>query len=191
MKYTIGSLTISRIESTSPDREFRCQLKLKLPPALFRALVWVRDRPSEHDISASIKCQQHRSICQIWGWHLSYLGLSDASYHQRRDRECPQLGDYEQLKDELQQIKRNAIRPRWSLAGAPSTALWKWNCAGIDHLKILGVTIRSDLKMTTHVDDILTACTCSLYPLCILRARGLSGGPLYQVTRATTINWIL
>ena len=45
--------------------------------------------------------------------------------------------------------------------------------------------------MTTHVDEILAACTCLLYPLRILRPRGLSGDPLYQVTRATTINRIL
>src|SRR6218665_2513316 len=61
----------------------------------------------------------------------------------------------------------------------------------VDHMKILGVTIRSDLKMTTHVDEILTACTCSLYPLHILRAHGLSGDPLFQVMRATTLNRIL
>jgi|SRR6218665_389893 len=58
-------------------------------------------------------------------------------------------------------------------------------------MKILGVTISSDLKMTTHVDEILATCTCSLYPLRILRAHGLSGDPLYQVARATTINQIL
>src|SRR6218665_1850712 len=62
----------------------------------------------------------------------------------------------------------------------------------VDHImRILGVTIRSGLKMTTHADEILTACTCSLYPLRILRAHGLSGDPLFQVTRVTTINRIL
>src|SRR6218665_4046907 len=61
----------------------------------------------------------------------------------------------------------------------------------VDHMKILGVTIRSDLKMTTHVSEVLAACTCSLYPLRIFRAHGLSGDPLFQVTRATTINRIL
>jgi|SRR6218665_393641 len=61
----------------------------------------------------------------------------------------------------------------------------------VEQMKILGVTIRSDRKTTTHVDEILAACTCSLYPLCILRAHGLSGDTLYQVTRATTINRIL
>ena len=45
--------------------------------------------------------------------------------------------------------------------------------------------------MTTHVDEILTACTCSLYPHRIFRAHGLSGDLLFQVTRATTINWFL
>src|SRR6218665_571176 len=58
----------------------------------------------------------------------------------------------------------------------------------VDHMKILGATIRSGLKMTTLVDEILTACTCSLYPLRILRAHGLSGDPLFQVTRAITAN---
>src|SRR6218665_72379 len=53
------------------------------------------------------------------------------------------------------------------------------------------MSLRSDLKMTTHVSEILAACTCSLYPLRILRAHGLSGDPLFQVTRATTINRIL
>ena len=45
--------------------------------------------------------------------------------------------------------------------------------------------------MITHVDEILAACTCSLYLLHILRAHGLSSDPLYQVTRATTIIRIL
>src|SRR6218665_141551 len=53
------------------------------------------------------------------------------------------------------------------------------------------MSLRSDLKMTTHVSEILAACTCSLYPLRILRAHGLSGDPLFQVTRATAINQIL
>src|SRR6218665_930418 len=53
------------------------------------------------------------------------------------------------------------------------------------------MSLRSDLKMTTHVSEILASCTCSLYPLRILRAHGLSGDPLFQVTRATTINQIL
>src|SRR6218665_1912942 len=61
----------------------------------------------------------------------------------------------------------------------------------VDHMKILGVPIRSDPKMTTHVDEILTACTWSLYPHRIFRAHGLSGDLLFQVTRATTINWFL
>src|SRR6218665_1372519 len=60
----------------------------------------------------------------------------------------------------------------------------------VDRMKILRVTIRSDLKITTHVDEILTACTCSLCPLRILRVHGLSGDPLFQATRATTINRI-
>ena len=41
------------------------------------------------------------------------------------------------------------------------------------------------------VDEILTACTCSLYPLRILRAHCLSDDPLFQVTRDTTIKRIL
>ena len=58
-------------------------------------------------------------------------------------------------------------------------------------LKILGVTLRSDLRVTSHVDEILTASSGSLHALRILRSHGLPPAALHEVARATTVARVL
>jgi len=58
-------------------------------------------------------------------------------------------------------------------------------------MKILGVTIRSDLRATSHVDEILASCSGSLHALRTLRSHGLSSEALQVVTDATTISRLL
>src|SRR5688572_969590 len=54
-------------------------------------------------------------------------------------------------------------------------------------MRVLGVTIRSDLRMTTHVDNVLTSCSSSMYALRVLRSHGLPPSALHEVTKMTTI----
>ena len=59
--------------------------------------------------------------------------------------------------------------------------------ARVETMRVLGVTIRSDLRMTTHVDNVLTSCSSSMYALRVLRSHGLTPSGLHEVTRMTTI----
>src|SRR6218665_2800493 len=57
-------------------------------------------------------------------------------------------------------------------------------------LRILGVTIASDLSVSVHVDALLNAGARSIYALRLLRAHRLPDHALKIVARATTINRI-
>ena len=61
----------------------------------------------------------------------------------------------------------------------------------VGSMVILGVTIRDDLRTTSHVDEVLAACSGSLHALRVLRARGLPPTALQEVARATTITRLL
>jgi len=58
----------------------------------------------------------------------------------------------------------------------------------VGSMVILGVTIRDDLRTTSHVDNVLAACSGSLHAL---RAHGLPPTALQEVARATTITRLL
>src|SRR6218665_3642947 len=60
----------------------------------------------------------------------------------------------------------------------------------VGSLRILGVTIASDLSVSAHVDALLNAGARSIYALRLLRAHGLPDHALKIVARATTINRI-
>ena len=57
----------------------------------------------------------------------------------------------------------------------------------VNAMKILGVTFRSDLRASGHVDEVLEACSRSLYALRVLRTHGLPADALHVVTKATTV----
>ena len=61
----------------------------------------------------------------------------------------------------------------------------------VDSLKILGVTFRSDLSASPHVNEVLGACSGSLHALRKLRSHGLSREALTVVAEATTISRLL
>ena len=61
----------------------------------------------------------------------------------------------------------------------------------VGSLRILGVTIASDLSVLAHVDALLNAGARSIYALCLLRAHRLPDHALKIVTRAATTNRIL
>ena len=103
------------------------------------------------------------------------------------------------ISDELELVKRwaalnnlrlNSDKPRENiilrrrnvLAPEPVDSLRR-----VPALKILGVTLRSDLRVTPHVEDILASCSGSLHALRILRYHGLPPEALHEVARATTV----
>ena len=61
----------------------------------------------------------------------------------------------------------------------------------VSTLNILGITLRPDLRVTAHVDEILAASSGSLHALRILRSHGLPPMALQEVTRATTVARIM
>jgi len=57
----------------------------------------------------------------------------------------------------------------------------------VESMRILGVTITSDLRMDLHLEGVLASASSSLYALGILRSHGLTGKPLHEVAQATTL----
>jgi len=61
----------------------------------------------------------------------------------------------------------------------------------VKSMKILGVTIRCDLRADSHVDEIIGACSGSLHALKTLRSHGLPSKALHTVSEATTVARLL
>src|SRR5688572_12717958 len=61
----------------------------------------------------------------------------------------------------------------------------------VESMKILGVTLQSNLGMTTHIDKILATSSSSLYALRVLRSHGLQPAALHNITMATTVAHII
>ena len=53
----------------------------------------------------------------------------------------------------------------------------------VDCLKVLGVFLQSDLKMGTHISEVLSSCSSSLYSLRVQRSHSLPAAALHEVTR--------
>jgi hypothetical protein len=65
------------------------------------------------------------------------------------------------------------------------------NLEQVTTIKILGVTLCSDLTITTHIDITLTSCAQSLFALKTLRAHGMPYHSICDVYRATTLSKIV
>jgi hypothetical protein len=61
----------------------------------------------------------------------------------------------------------------------------------VDQIKVLGVTLTSALRFDSHISNVLKQTTQSSYALKILKAHGLSGAPLWDITRATVVARLL
>jgi Reverse transcriptase (RNA-dependent DNA polymerase) len=61
------------------------------------------------------------------------------------------------------------------------------NVERVTSMKILGVTLQNNLHVSQHVDEILSACSSSLYALRVLRTHGLPCKAMHTVTEATTV----
>ena len=57
--------------------------------------------------------------------------------------------------------------------------------------KIWGVIITDTLSFSAHISDVIARCSQTSYALRILRAHGLSGTALWNVTRSTLISKLL
>jgi hypothetical protein len=75
---------------------------------------------------------------------------------------------------------------KWKVAPPPLLDMER-----VASMVILGVTIRDDLRATSHVDGVLAACSGSLHALRVLRAHGLPSIALQEVARATTMTRLL
>jgi len=57
----------------------------------------------------------------------------------------------------------------------------------VDTMRVLGVTLRSNVKVEYHLDEVLATCASSLYALRILQSHSFPPTALHDVARATTI----
>jgi len=57
----------------------------------------------------------------------------------------------------------------------------------VDTIKVLGITLSSDLRMTKHIQQVLASCSTSLYALRVLRDHGMTINALHDVAMATTV----
>ena len=58
----------------------------------------------------------------------------------------------------------------------------------VDSLKILGVTVRCNLSMSDHVDNLTASAAQTLYALKTLKSHGMSLAALTDVCRATLVS---
>ena len=61
----------------------------------------------------------------------------------------------------------------------------------VDCIKVLGVYLQSDMKMSTHVSEVLSSCSSSLYALRVLRSHGLPPTALHEVARVSTLERLM
>src|SRR6218665_2332098 len=60
----------------------------------------------------------------------------------------------------------------------------------VDTIRVLGVTISSNLQMDIHVDTALTTCASSMYALRVLHSHGLPQQSLHEVAKMTAVSSI-
>ena len=61
----------------------------------------------------------------------------------------------------------------------------------VDHVVVLGVILQSNLKFDKHIEKVVNRAAQSFYALRLLRAHGLSGVSLWDVTRSTMLSQML
>ena len=61
----------------------------------------------------------------------------------------------------------------------------------VSTIRVLGVTISSDLGMGQHLDEVLATCASSMYALRVLRSHGLPPSAIHEVARMTTVSSLM
>ena len=90
----------------------------------------------------------------------------------------------------LNRSSSSSIGPGWSWINYPFHPLLSASPRKTT-TKILGVTITDTLSFSPHITDVIARCSQTSYALRILRAHGLNGPALWNVTRSTLISKLL
>ena len=61
----------------------------------------------------------------------------------------------------------------------------------LNNIKILGVTVTDTLSFEMHISGVISKCAQTSYALRILRAHGLNGQALWDVTRSTLVSKLM
>ncbi len=61
----------------------------------------------------------------------------------------------------------------------------------VSSIRVLGVTVSSDLGMEQHLDEVLATCASSTYALRVLRSHGLPPFATHKVARMTTVSSLM
>src|ERR1043165_6274713 len=65
------------------------------------------------------------------------------------------------------------------------------NIIRVKTLKILGVILKDNLKLTAHIDHLTAACSSSFYAIRKLKTHGLSSSSIHNVSKANTVAKLL
>ena len=57
----------------------------------------------------------------------------------------------------------------------------------VDEIKALGVTVNRKFSLSSHVDNLLTACSQTLFALRTLRSHGLNDSSIQAIFQATVV----
>ena len=61
----------------------------------------------------------------------------------------------------------------------------------VSSIRVLGVTVSSDLVMGQHLDEVLATCASSMYALRGLRSHGLPHSAIHKIARMTTVSSLM
>src|ERR1043165_10144227 len=61
----------------------------------------------------------------------------------------------------------------------------------VDALRVFGVILRRDLRMSSHIEAVLSKCSSSMYALGVLRSHGLPPASIREVAKMTTISQLM
>src|SRR6218665_4184849 len=61
----------------------------------------------------------------------------------------------------------------------------------VSSIRVLGVTVSSDLVMGQHLDEVLATCASSMYALRGLRSHGLPHSAIHKIARMTTVTTLV
>src|SRR5678815_5632058 len=57
----------------------------------------------------------------------------------------------------------------------------------VESMRVRGVTLSQDLRMATHIDQVLVACSSSMYALDVLKSHGLTSAALQMLLNPQTL----
>ena len=78
-------------------------------------------------------------------------------------------------------------RPRNTHSAPPTIP----NITRVNSLKILGVILQDNLKLSAHIDHLAASCASSFYAVRKLKAHGFSPSSIHHITKATIVSKLL